>query len=423
MKTWSLSVSVLSICAAALQLVACGGSQPLVTSAPVTATTRTTHNVLAVSYRILHSFGSGHDGAIPTGRLLNMNGTLYGVTDGDVPYNRGTVYSITLGGKEKVLYIFTGLLSDPDGALPVGGVIDVHGTLYGATFTGGEPSSYGTVYSITTTGKETVLHTFHLSSHDGSYPDGRLLNVKGTLYGTTQRGGRHYRLCRSYSYGPPGCGTVDSITTTGTENVLYSFSSGDDGELPSSGLLNVKGTLYGTTLLGGSSCAGSDPKCGTVYSITTTGAEKVLHSFGSGSDGNAPSGDLLNVNGTLYGTTQLGGIYGYGTVFSISTSGSEHVLYSFRSGSDGAGPGSGLIDVKGVLYGTTGSGGRKGCRRHGCGTIYSISTTGAETVLHHFGSGSDGSGPGPLLNVNGTLYGVTGGGGAYKRGTVFSLTP
>jgi hypothetical protein len=37
---------------------------------------------------------------------------------------------------------------------------------------------------------------------------------------------------------------------------------------------------------------------------------------------------------------------------SISTSGSEHVLHSFGNDPDGAYPASSLIDVKGTLYGT-----------------------------------------------------------------------
>jgi hypothetical protein len=41
-------------------------------------------------------------------------------------------------------------------------------------------------------------------------------------------------------------------------------------------------------------------------------------------------------------------------------------------GQDGAGPQSGLIDVKGTLYGTTYAGGGNGCSGEGCGTVYSI---------------------------------------------------
>ncbi|MGA8324559.1 MAG: choice-of-anchor tandem repeat GloVer-containing protein [Candidatus Cybelea sp.] len=74
--------------------------------------------------------------------------------------------------------------------------------------------------------------------------------------------------------------------------------------------MNVNGTLYGTTAEGG---AKHD---GTVFAITASGKETVLHSFAFGK-GAAPSASLLNVTDTLYGTTYLGG-KGAGTVFSLS---------------------------------------------------------------------------------------------------------
>lgn len=76
---------------------------------------------------------------------------------------------------------------------------------------------------------------------------------------------------------------------------------------------------------------------------------------------------MINVKGTLYGTTDNGGTYGFGTVFSISTSGTEQVLHSFGSGPDGAYPRARLIDVNGTLYGTTTGGGT-----HGNGTVYAL---------------------------------------------------
>jgi uncharacterized repeat protein (TIGR03803 family) len=81
-------------------------------------------------------------------------------------------------------------------------------------------------------------------------------------------------------------------------------------------LIEVKGTLYGTTSAGGgsSNCSGG---CGTVFSVTTKGKEKVLHSF-SGTDGAAPVGRLIQVGSALYGTTSAGGTSNLGTVFELS---------------------------------------------------------------------------------------------------------
>jgi uncharacterized repeat protein (TIGR03803 family) len=133
-------------------------------------------------------------------------------------------------------------------------------------------------------------------------------------------------------------------TASSSYQVLYSFGSGYDGKVPNAGLIDVNGALYGTTIGGGTHGDG------TVFSITTAGTERVLHSFAGGSaDGSLPYAGLSDVNGTLYGTTVLGGMYrkyGVGTVFSISTAGAgtEHVLHSFGSGSDGVEPYASLIE-------------------------------------------------------------------------------
>ena len=64
--------------------------------------------------------------------------------------------------------------------------------------------------------------------------------------------------------------------------VLYSFETKpENGGVPrSAGLLDVGGTFYGTTWGNGGKYGD-----GTVFSITTSGTEKVLHSFGEGTDG------------------------------------------------------------------------------------------------------------------------------------------
>jgi uncharacterized repeat protein (TIGR03803 family) len=150
----------------------------------------------------------------------------------------------------------------------------------------------------------------------------------------------------------------------------------------------------------------------------------VLYTFGASGDGYYPDAGLTSANGTLYGTTDAGGASAFGTVFSVTLSGRETVLHSFGVGSgDGRHPDAALLNVNGTLYGTTKYGGER-CRRiDGCGTVFSITTSGTETVLFRF-KGKDGAHPyAGFTNVNGTLYGTTGGGGANHYGTVFSLSP
>jgi uncharacterized repeat protein (TIGR03803 family) len=52
--------------------------------------------------------------------------------------------------------------------------------------------------------------------------------------------------------------------------------------------------------------------------MSLNGSEKVLHSFGYGSDGATPLAGLIDVKGTLYGTTSAGGKDGDGTVFALT---------------------------------------------------------------------------------------------------------
>jgi uncharacterized repeat protein (TIGR03803 family) len=187
---------------------------------------------------------------------------------------------------------------------PLGSLIDAGGTLYGTTDEGGAHHA-GAVFSMTLGGKAKVLHNFGKGT-DGRSPSGSLIKVKGTFYGTTSGGGAH------------NDGTVFSITTGGTEEVLHSFGPGD-GRYPGGYLVEAKGTLYGTTSGGGGSGCGGTVGCGTVFSVTASGTEKVLHDFSyAGHDGTQPAGGLIDVNGTLYGTTVQGGTYGNGTVFALT---------------------------------------------------------------------------------------------------------
>ncbi|MBV9719750.1 MAG: hypothetical protein JOZ77_10545 [Candidatus Eremiobacteraeota bacterium] len=420
MKTFprsALTISVAALLAAAL-LAGCSGSQPPISAPGVMPQT----NISARSYKLLYRFHT-LTGAHPRASLIEVNGTLYGTTEYGGTHKKGTVYSVSPSGAEKVLYSFAGA----DGANPRAGLVDLDGILYGTTVNGGAGScgaslgGCGVVYNITTGGTEKVLHVF-TGSPDGANPEASLIDFNGTLYGSTDLGGS----------GCASCGTVFSIGPSGKEKILHSFTGNSDGYMPQASLIAVKGTLYGTTIWGGPGCYPTG--CGTIYSISPRGAEKVLYSFMGGSDGENASSGLVSVKGLLYGTTTGGGgtscdfNIGCGTVYSVTTDGREKVLYSFTGGADGEYPDAGLIDVNGTLYGTTSYGGGSSCGA-GCGTIYSVSTTGVEMVLHDFVRASDGLEPeAALLEVNGALYGTTETGGSGCRrlnhcGTVFTLSP
>jgi uncharacterized repeat protein (TIGR03803 family) len=227
-----------------------------------------------------------------------------------------------------------------------------------------------------------VLHSF-AGGQDGSLLAGTLLYSNGELYGTTETGGGGGGSTCSNTSVPVGCGTIFSVSTSGTEKVLYSFTGGTDGAYPDGGLIDVNGTLFGMAQQGGSGCGSG---CGTIFSLGTSNSFRSVYKFqGPPNDGAFPWGNLTNVKGVLYGTTDLGGvssacpavssITGCGMVFRVTTGGNEQMLYSFKGNSDGAYANTTLLYVKGVLYGTTLFGGSGSCARaggNGCGTVFSL---------------------------------------------------
>ncbi|MFY9665341.1 MAG: choice-of-anchor tandem repeat GloVer-containing protein [Candidatus Cybelea sp.] len=274
--------------------------------------------------------------------------------------------------------------------------------------------SYKTIYSFGQNGK----------AGDGLTPLADLIAVGSKLYGTTQFGGTTNGQCYI------GCGTVFKVSAQGEESVVYRFKGGSDGFSPSGGLIDVNGELFGTTSTGanGRDCSYG---CGTVFKVTTDGkSKKLLYTFAGGTDGADPVAGLIVVGGSLYGTTEYGGITtklcsdGCGTIFKLTTSGRESIVYRFKGGKDGAQPVSRLIALDGTLYGTTEFGGERTpfCAK-GCGTLFRVSTRGSEKIVHSFKYGpdsNDGAFPmAGLTAVGGDLYGTTLGGGEVSDGTVF----
>ena len=160
---------------------------------------------------------------------------------------------------------------------------------------------------------------------------------------------------------------------------------------------------------------------------------KIVYSFTGSGDGGDPATSLtFDATGNGYGTTVVGGAFGFGTVFELKRlSGGkfqEIVLYSFTGGSDGKNPYGGVIfDGAGNLYGTTVSGGSGGlCSGDGCGVVFELNNSGGnwtETVLYNFTGGNDGSGPGGgvVFDKSGNLYGTTPDGGQFSEGVVYEL--
>jgi uncharacterized repeat protein (TIGR03803 family) len=347
--------------------------------------------------------------------LTALHGLLYGTTSGGGAKTFGTVFVRSASGRVRFLYSFRG---GADGSEPLGALVARRGALYGTTAFGGKDGD-GTVFSIAPSGKERVVYSFKGGS-DGATPVlAGMVAVNGALYGTTNAGGDP--SCHVAS--STGCGTVFEIRSTGKERVLYRFKGKRDGSAPAGSLIEVGGTLYGTTNFGGVA------NNGTVFKISTSGIESVIYAFKGYPDGAVPYAGVTALNGDFYGTTAFGGAFNYsGTVFRVSPSGIERVLHSFRGFPDGAVPYGSLSVVHGKLYGTTqyGGGATRICAAGaltGCGTVFAIDTSGTQRVLYRFKGPPDGANPwSGLVSSGGQLYGTTLAGGASNQGSIFRIS-
>ncbi|HEY5046569.1 MAG TPA: choice-of-anchor tandem repeat GloVer-containing protein [Rhizomicrobium sp.] len=389
---------------------------------------------------VLYSFctqpncADGADPAVPP--IMDQSGNLIGTTfyGANTACNSGagcgTVYKLVPNGGATVLYTFCSARKCRDGAQPGILIADSAGNLYGTAAGGGNELGEnncpdlvgcGVIFKLSPDGAETVLYTFCSQPNcpDGAEPGALISDGTGDFYGLTSLGGANMNCS-------VGCGTIFKLAANGTETVLYSFCSQSnctDGNYPVAMLLDPSGNFYGETAFGGDHGC----NCGVVFKFLTDGTETVLHTFTGGSDGGLPSGGLLEDSaGYLYGAAQEGGdktncYSGCGVIFKLSPDGTETVIYTFTGGSNGAYPTGGLIaDSAGNLYGTASGGGKLDCRKvvprkSGCGVIFEISPSGAETVLYKFkGVTKDGSYPagGLFADSVGNLYGTTFTGGS-----------
>lgn len=324
-----------------------------------------------------------------------------------------------------VRHAFAG--SSTDGGNSVSSLVKV-GTCYYGTTTSGGAYGYGDVFKLCGT-VSTDIHDFAGGTGDGAFPHAGLAYdpVTGLLYGTTLEGGSGSASnCPDFG----SCGTVYSILPVWpyTEIVIYNFGTlagAADGYAPYAGVTYdpVSGRLFGTTTDGGnpgSSCSTSYSQCGTVYNVTTAGAETVLHAFAGLSstpaDGANPSAaPILDASGNLYGTTAEGGAacvdlqYGCGTVWEIASgSTADSILWAFAGAAynDGAGPHSQLVLWQKALWGTTFWGGA-----NQEGMVFKLRQVGSSwinTNIHSFTGGADGGYPeAGLTNGGKFLYGDT----------------
>src|ERR1019366_5406558 len=146
----------------------------------------------------------------------------------------------------------------------------------------------------------------------------------------------------------------------------------------------------------------------------------LIHAFTYGSSAFSPEAGLLLSDTTLYGTTEVSGVYSpnYGRLFKVNIDGSGYQVLKTLGSSDGANPRAELILSGTALYGTT-----SGHEYPGNGTIFKLNTDGTGfVVLKNFAGGSDGANPAAGLVLSGTvIYGTTSYGGTSNSGVIFIL--
>jgi uncharacterized repeat protein (TIGR03803 family) len=371
-------------------------------------------------------------GSLPPGLSLSHSGVISGTTSqigifsgtitaqNGISPNASQSFTVTVLNnfvrQYSTLHNFSGGGSPPDGKEPWNAMVQTpDGNIYGTALFTGSNET-GVVFQLTPQGTYSIIHSFQ---------DGSVANDGRGPQGGLIVGSDGYLYGTTVYGGMYNGGTVFKMTTAGVETILYHFGGQtNDGLYPVAALVQGSdGTLYGTTDYGGVSGDG------TVFKVTLQGQETILHSFSNSPDGRlAAYSVVIGPDENIYGTTPLGGTASGGILFRITPQGAYTILHQFGDGTvanDGTSPNALTVGVDGNLYGTTFTGGTSIYY----GTAYRMTLNGTETILHNFWDGStandaDGLNAGLFQADDGNFYGVSYNSEAPQNaGTVFRMTP
>jgi uncharacterized repeat protein (TIGR03803 family) len=305
----------------------------------------------------------------------------------------------------KVVASFSGA----NGLSPLAGLYaDGQGNLFGTTQFGGANND-GVVYELLA-GSSTPLALGSFDGTNGANPVSVLIaDSHGNLFGTAPQGGANHD------------GTLFEVAAGSHAITTVASFNGANGAFPQSGLVaDSHGNFYGTTENGGAHAQGN------VFELPAGGSTPItLASFGGNSGPRIPQANLIvDGQGNLFGTTQLGGAANQGAVFELTAGSSTPTTLFEFNGTNGSFPQSGLIaDGHGNLFGTASAGGTGA--NEGNGVVFEL-PSGSHTpmVLADFGDAVGNNPFGPVVaDVHGNLLGTTTASGSGSDGTVFELSP
>ena len=385
-------------------------------------------------------------GINPSGGLLEIDGYLIGTCSGSGEHGYGTIYRIS---KEDLGFEIIHHFDFDMGARPSRGLVEYDGRLWGVTSGGGNnrlvfppDKGNGVIYSLSLDGTDFKLeHKFE--HNDGVGPEGPLVEVSGKLWGVATIGGLS-NDGTVFSYDP----------TTESLEVVQAFNE-ENGDRPFNSLTFSNDLIWGTTYEGGVN------NLGVIFQVDPTDNTFQLVKEFSSEGGSLPSQPLIEKNGKLWSTTLRGGDDNFGVLFSINTDGSnysEHIEGTTENGGLGGSPLSALdgelimvkpiesyIDDGELFKISTGDLSTTkipfldsashpqnrttlvndrlyGVLRRGEATIFSMSKDGSDyQVITKLDSEEFGVPNGPLIELNGRLWGTTNSRGLFNDGVLYSL--
>ena len=237
------------------------------------------------------------NGAYPQSKLvLGGDGNFYGTTTRGGTNDYGTIFQMTPGGTLTTLVSLT--LSNSPADLLLG----ADGNLYGVNYNGGF-SAFGSIFELVPGG---ISNLVSLNSSIGNPVTDVIQGRDGSFYGTGTSG-----------IGLAANGTIFKASFTGSASALFDFNN-TIGSMPTAPLIQgADGSFYGSTLL--TSIGGSPLSSGygVLFKFSPPNTYSNLFTLAS-TNGWFPDAEMIqSADGSLYGTTVAGGSGGGGDVFEL----------------------------------------------------------------------------------------------------------